>query len=275
METPIRNKVYITNFVFLFGITLLFLNDQFFKFKFSNFLTGKISDICGVIIFPMLLAYIFPKLKEYSIVLSSLVFIFWKSEYSQGLIEFYNSISPIETSRVIDYTDLLALLFIPIPYYLIKNPKILSSFSFKKLNEKIILIPVFLILISESPPTSYYYTYSDGNLICNKCTTTVNYSTNDLIVKLKDNGIIFDSIKPIYVRGVVDSTSYLCLKKELIIDKDTLRDIYITLRSSNENKTIIYFNGMNVPKDLTNKKLKRKLRKYYSKLIATELKKRL
>ena len=142
-----QNKILITNFVFLFGIIILFLNDQFFKFKFSNFLTGKISDICGIIIFPLLLTYIFPKLKEYSIILASLIFIFWKSEYSQSLIDFYNNISPIETSRVIDYSDLLALFSLPIPYYLIKNPDKLKLCSFNKLNQKLILIPTFLILI--------------------------------------------------------------------------------------------------------------------------------
>ena len=204
-----------------------------------------------------------------------MIFIFWKSEYSQSLIDFYNNYSPIETSRVIDYTDLFVLLFLPIPYYLIKNPEKLKLFSFKKLNEKLILIPIFLILIAESPPASYYYTYSKGNLKCFGCTTKVNYSTNDLIIKLANNGIVFDSIKTHYIKGVIDSTSYFCFKKELIIGNDTLRDIDIVLRPIRKNKTKIYFNGMNISKDLTDKKLKRKLKKYYRKLIFKEIKNKL
>lgn len=270
-----RNKILITNFVFLFGILLLFLNDQFFKFQFSNFLTGKISDVCGIIIFPLLLTYIFPKLKEYSIFLASLIFIFWKSEYSQSLIDFYNTISPIETSRVVDYTDLIALLFLPIPFYLIRNPEKLKPVSFKRVNEKLMLIPIFLILISESPSANFYYTYSNGNLKCHTCTSKVKYSTNDVISKLKNNGIVFDSIKPYYIRGVVDSTSYICFKKELIVGNDTLRNIDISLRPIKGNRTKIYFNGMTVSKDITDEQLRRKLRKYYQKLIFTEIKSKL
>ena len=127
----------------------------------------------------------------------------------------------------------------------------------------------------ESPPVDYYYTRSNGNLKCYKCTSTVKYSTNDLISKLESNGIVFDSIKSIYIKGVVDSTSYLCLKKELILGNDTLRNIDISLRPIKENKTKIYFNGMTVSKDLTDEKIKKRLRKYYRKLILNEIKNKL
>ncbi len=270
-----RNKFLITNLIFLLAIFLLFLNDHFLKFQFSNFLTGKLSDVCGIIAFPLLLTYIFPKLKEHSIYIAALIFIFWKSEYSQGLIDIYNQISPIETSRVIDYTDILVLVLLPIPYYLIKNSETLKSLHFKKLNEKLILIPTFLILISEAPPIDYYYTHSNGNLKCFKCTSQVKYSTDDFINKLKNNGIVFDSIQPMYIRGVVDSSSYFCFKKELIIDNDTLRNIDITLRPSGKNKTKIYFNGMTVSQDLTDKQLAKKLRRYYRKLFFSEIKSKL
>lgn len=270
-----RNKILITNLVFLLSIFLLFLNDHFFKFQFSNLLTGKLSDICGIIAFPLLLTYIFPKLKEHSIYLTAFIFAFWKSEYSQSLIDIYNQISPLETSRVIDYTDLLVLVFLPIPYYLIKNSEKLTSLSFKKLNEKLILIPIFLILIAESPPIDFYYTYSNGNLKCYRCTSNVKYNPNDFIKKLENNGFVFDSIQPMYIRGVVDSSSYSCFKKELIIDTDTLRNIDFALRPSGKNKTKVYFNGMTVSQDLTDEQLAKKLRKYYRKLIFREIKSKL
>lgn len=270
-----RNKVLITNLVFLLSIFLLFSNDQFFKYQFSNFLTGKLSDICGIIAFPLLLAYIFPKLKEHSIYLAAFIFVFWKSEYSQSVIDIYNQVSPLETSRVIDYTDMLVLVFLPIPYYLIKNPKKLTSLSFNKLNEKLILIPIFLILIAESPPIDYYYTFSNGNLQCHRCTANVKYNPHDFINKLESHGFVFDSIRPMYIRGVVNSSSYSCFKKELIIDNDTLRNIDFALRPLGESKTKVYFNGMTVSQDLTDKQLVKKLRKYYRKLIFSEIKSKL
>lgn len=271
MKMQSRNKILITNFIFLIGILILFLNDQLFKFSFSNFLTGKISDILGLIIFPFLLTYLFPKLKEYSVFLAALIFAFWKSEYSQNLIDFYNSVSPIETSRVIDYSDFLALFFLPIPFILIKNSEKLQKISFQTLNDKLLLIPIFLILIAETPPIDYYYSQSDGNLKCYNCTAKVKYSTNDVIKKLKKKGLVFDSIQPIYIKGIVDSTSYLCFKKELILGNDTLRNLDIALRPLKKNKSKIYFNGMTVSKSLTNEELKKKLRKYYEKLIFNEI----
>ena len=110
----IRDKKLILNYIFIFGIVILFLNDHFFKFYYSNFLTGKLSDICGIIIFPLFLTYIFPKLKERSVFLACTVFIFWKSEYSQSLIDLYNKYSFIQTSRIIDYSDLLVLILLRI-----------------------------------------------------------------------------------------------------------------------------------------------------------------
>src|SRR5690606_30077919 len=132
--TTTRNKNLIVNYIFILGIFILFLNDQIFKFQHSNFLTGKLSDILGIIIFPMLLTFCFPKLREYSIFLAAGIFTFWKSEYSQSLINFYNKYSIFETSRIIDYSDLFVLFLIPIPYLLIKNIDRLEKTHIKKLN---------------------------------------------------------------------------------------------------------------------------------------------
>ncbi len=276
--TTHRNKILIVNFVFILGILILFLNDQIFKYQYSNFLTGKLSDICGIIIFPMLLTYCFPRLRENSIFVAAAIFTFWKSEYSQTLIDFYNKYSILETTRIIDYSDLFVLLLLPIPYYLIKNINNLEKIYFKKLPSKLVFFPSLLILIAESPPRSHYFTFNNGNLKCYKCNVTVNYNKDFVLEKLKQNGIEFDSIKPIYYRSIIDSTSGAkkYFKKELVIDKDTLRNIDMTIFPLKENKTRIYFNGMDVSQNLqSNEKLEKKLRKYYKNLIFTEIKRTL
>jgi len=43
--------------------------------------------------------------------------------------------------------------------------------------------------------------------------------------------------------------------------KTTLKDLDFTLRTKKNTKTIIYFNGMNVSKDLSDENLKGKLKK--------------
>ena len=125
-----RNKYYILNLVFLVGLLALFLNDHYLKFKFSNGLTGKLSDVAGIIIFPLLLAFLFPKLKQFALLTATALFVFWKSPLSQGLIDFYNENGFLQTSRIIDYTDLWVLVLLPIPYYIIK--KIFLSKSYVK-----------------------------------------------------------------------------------------------------------------------------------------------
>lgn len=268
----IRNKNLILNPVFIFGIIILFLNDRIWKVEFSNFITGKLSDVCGIIIFPLLLTYLFPKLKQNSIFLAAGLFVFWKSEYSQILIDLYNEISPIQTSRIIDYSDLFVLFLLPIPYFIIKNIEKLERISFKVLNQRLVFVFSLFALIATSPPPSFYYTMNEGNLQCYKCNIKVNYDKDYVIDKLKQNGIEFDSIQPIFFPGI-DSTKVKYFKKELIIENDTLRNIDLTIFSLKNDRTQIYFNGMDVSENLQNdKKLERKLRRYYKKIIFNEIK---
>ncbi|MFM8834327.1 MAG: hypothetical protein ACKOEV_11970, partial [Cytophagales bacterium] len=114
-----RNKYYLLNIVFLASLVTLLLNDHYLKYAFSNWLTGKLSDVVGIIVLPLLLAFIFPKQKKYSVWMSALLFAFWKSPFSQSLIDLYNQIAFIQTSRIVDFTDMYVLLLLPVPYFII------------------------------------------------------------------------------------------------------------------------------------------------------------
>jgi len=92
---------------FIFCLVLLILNDFLLKATFHNVLTGKLSDFCGLFIFPVFWSALFPKFKSWIFILSGILFVFWKSEYASGLIELVNTFFPIE--RTVDPTDLLAL----------------------------------------------------------------------------------------------------------------------------------------------------------------------
>jgi len=256
---------------------MLFVNDQFLKFKFPGVITGKLSDVCGIIILPLLLTFLFPKWREKSVWITLLIFTYWKSGYSQSLIDFYNQFAPIETSRVIDYSDLWVLFLLPIPYHILKNHQLIASCSIKKVNPYFILFPSVLILTATSPPKSYYYTRTDGNLACFRCNINIDLSQDEIIKKLAQNSITFDSINQIQVRGVIDSLngSKKLFKRELVIGKDTLKNIDVTLVPLKKNKTKIYFNGMDVPENLSDEKLEREMRKYYKKIIFDELKRKL
>jgi len=92
---------------FIFCLVLLILNDFLLKDAFHNVFTGKLSDLCGLFIFPIFWSAIFPKIKSWVFILSGILFVFWKSEYASGLIELMNTVFPIQ--RTVDPTDLLAL----------------------------------------------------------------------------------------------------------------------------------------------------------------------
>ena len=109
------------NHVFILGLILLIVNDHFLKDLYGNFITGKISDFAGVLIFPMFLKFIFRLTTKKSIFFTIVFFIYWKSGFSQSLIDTINSIFWIRFDRVIDYTDLVAFIILPLSYYALEN----------------------------------------------------------------------------------------------------------------------------------------------------------
>ena len=273
-----RNKYYLLNFVFLICLLTLLLNDHYLKYELSNWLTGKLSDMVGIIILPLLLAFVFPKLKQHATWISALLFVFWKSPFSQDLINLYNQYTFIQTSRIIDFTDLYVLLLLPIPYFIIKRIDSLKSIKITNANPLLILLPTILTLMATSPPPSHYYTRTEGNLACYKCNIIVNYNQDEIVDKLRKLDIVFDSIAPIdtfalkRVPNLKNENAHVYRLNQLVIDKDTLRNLDFTMRTIKNGKTKIYFNGMQVSDDISTLKLEIKLRNYYKKILFKELK---
>lgn len=273
-----RNKYLILNYIFIACVVVLFLNDSFFKDTFSNWFTGKLSDIVGIIILPLILTYIFPKLKIHSIWISALLFIFWKSSYSEKAIEIYNQFTFIPITRIVDYSDILVIIFLPVSYYLIKKINRLHFLKIQKVNPAFILFPTGFVLMATAPPPSFAYTYSRGNLHCGKCNITVPMSQKEIVDRLKENQIIFDTIYPMSESKAYDKYSYLkddsihfYTINRFIIDKDTLKNVDFAMRSIGDNKTLFYFNGLQTSDDISTTRLFLKARKYYKKMIFKEL----
>jgi hypothetical protein len=212
------------------------------------------------------------------------LFAFWKSLFSQNLIDLYNQHTFIQTSRIIDYTDLFVIMLLPLPYLLIKRSDLLNPFKINKVHPMIMLLPTAFSLMATSPPRAYYYTRTDGNLRCYKCHFTVNYNQDEILALLKKVDIVLDTTAPacldyedrLYLLPYLktQNTRYYKLNM-LVIDKDTLRDIDFTLRTIKNKKTKIYFNGMNVPDDVSTWKLESKARKFYRRLLFEALKSKL
>jgi hypothetical protein len=101
---------------FLLGLGLLLLNDFLFKPLFHNWLTGKLSDFAGLFVFPLFWVALFPRSKRVIYLLTAILFTFWKSSYSQPIIDFSSQWLSLPINRTIDLTDLLALSVLPISY---------------------------------------------------------------------------------------------------------------------------------------------------------------
>ncbi len=101
---------------FLIGLLLLLLNDFVFKEQFHNGFTGKLSDFAGLFVFPLFWTAFFPRRKLFVFISTAVLFVFWKSVYSQFLIEGWNSLRFFGIERTVDYSDLWALLILPLAY---------------------------------------------------------------------------------------------------------------------------------------------------------------
>ena len=109
-QTPItRNSTLVLNWIFIPGLLLLVINDHYLKSEFPNWMTGKISDFAGLLIFPMFLQFLFPRLRRFSVLLTGLLFVFFKLPVSDAAIAVYDKIAIIPITRTVDYSDLMAL----------------------------------------------------------------------------------------------------------------------------------------------------------------------
>jgi hypothetical protein len=93
---------------FIVCLVLLIVNDFYLKVAFHNVVTGKLSDICGLFIFPVFWSVLFSRHKLWVFIISGALFIYWKSEYAEGLIHFVSTYF-FSVQRTIDLTDLIAL----------------------------------------------------------------------------------------------------------------------------------------------------------------------
>lgn len=133
---------------FLLGLFLLLLNDFVLKSTFHNFFTGKLSDFAGLFVFPLFFAAFFPKRKLFVYFSTAFLFVFWKSSFSQGLIDLWDSFQFFKIGRTIDYTDLSALLILPLSYFYFKTEiqkqkTFLVNFTKRVCTSFVILLSVF------------------------------------------------------------------------------------------------------------------------------------
>lgn len=143
---------------FLLSLSLLLANDFIFKQLFHNWLTGKLSDVAGLFIFPLFWTALLPQRKRAIFLLTAAAFVFWKSSLSQPFIDVWNQWTGLTLAREADASDLLAL-GVLVPSY-----KYHSKFSESERPDSLRWASVIVVVVSlfaftaTSYRTKYDYT---------------------------------------------------------------------------------------------------------------------
>jgi hypothetical protein len=148
-DFSIKNTGY-----FCAALALLLINDFILKHLYENAFTGKLSDFAGLFVFSLFFTAFQPKLKGCIFLLTAAGFIFWKSIYSQPAINLFNSLGILSISRVVDYTDLLALTILPIAWHFEKNKN--KTFYLKIPLPAITVLSLFAFIATSITPPRYF-----------------------------------------------------------------------------------------------------------------------
>jgi hypothetical protein len=265
-----RNQFLLLNWIFILGLILLALNDHYFKWHYSNSLTGKISDFTGLLIFPMFLQFVFPRLRDASAAITGLLFVFWKLPFSERFIKLYNHFSFIPITRTVDYSDLIALSILPVSHLLINRIDAfkINTFPGSVLSQLFIVVPACFVFMATSPPISFYM-QAGGDIHIGK-TFKMKMSKEKVLEKLQAQGYTVrldttpsELIKPKY---------YLIENVVLPGVSDTIKSIQIGFMGTGD-KSLLLLNNVSLKGDTKIsdwRKLKR-FSKFYQKLIGAEI----
>ncbi|MCW3166952.1 hypothetical protein OMO38_00290 [Chryseobacterium sp. 09-1422] len=159
---------------FIICLGLLLLNDFYLKEAYHNQFTGKLSDICGLFIFPIFWSVLKPKYKSGIFIGTALFFIYWKSEYSQSFIDFFSK-TFFRIERTVDLTDLLTLPVIAIAWFFLNSkPQNLNTTVWRlKINPYLIAAVAVFSFYSTSQPR-YLQSFDQPQYILLKSGTPVD-----------------------------------------------------------------------------------------------------
>jgi len=164
--------------LYLFGLALLLLNDFILKSSYSNAVTGKLSDFAGLFLLPVFLVVISRSKTKILFFLIGTLFVLWKMPVAEGFIEVWNDLFPLTIRRVADPTDFVALLSLPVAYYLVKIYEVEYFRSAK-------YIGVALVSLFAFSATSYYQEIPVDDVI----------TLNKDIVEVKKRLMVMDSLE--------------------------------------------------------------------------------
>ncbi|MDR2224039.1 MAG: hypothetical protein LBE34_15065 [Flavobacteriaceae bacterium] len=201
-------KSKLSNKWFVLSVIVLLLNDFVLKQTFNNAFTGKLSDFAGLFAFAYFFSCFFYRYSKAIHYLVAISFVFFKSELATSFISMMNHIFGLNISRVVDYTDYIALPILFFSYHIINTTKEKSiSFLFKN---SIVAVSVFAFMAtSQIPRYGVVYTISDKEFDIKAniqdVTEALNKVEQDRVLefnkrrlKYHDKPLIYDEERKVY-----------------------------------------------------------------------------
>ncbi|RXK83715.1 hypothetical protein [Filimonas effusa] len=179
--------------LFLSCLLLLILNDHWWKQAFPGFITGKLSDFAGILMAGVLWRQFFPQRVVTGCIVLIMGFLYWKSPLSQPLIDWCNNVIRIPVARVVDYTDLTALIMLA-PAFKIKE------YGWEK--GSWLKVPVYCLTIFAMPASSMHYFYASPEYMPFYDSFTTKQTREVLLQHLNNAGLTYriDSVEFIPIR---------------------------------------------------------------------------
>ena len=257
-----RNSALIFNWIFIAGLALLALNDQYLKWTFGNWFTGKISDFAGLLIFPMFLQFLFPRISRVSVIVTGVLFVFWKLPVSESFIYAYNKIALIPITRTVDYSDFIALLILPFAWYFIGR---IDNYRISRISPSfaacLIAAPAIVVFMATAPPISFYMR-PGGDIHIGK-SYRLKITEEQALQKLKAKGF---TIIPDTSQHETSRADYYLMKNVVLNGgKDTIETIQFGFMGR-VTKPLLLINNVKLKKGSNLSDLDG-LRRYYRRLI--------
>ncbi len=112
-ESAISRVGILTSPLFLGCLAVLVTNDLLLKALFHNWLTGKLSDVAGVFLLAAFGTALLPGARTLVHVATAVLFVLFKSPLVQPVIDAVNELGIMQFARVVDYSDIGALVVLP------------------------------------------------------------------------------------------------------------------------------------------------------------------
>ena len=262
-----NRKELILNPYFILGLFILLLNDFYLKYEFGNFITGKLSDFAGLLIFPMFVAAIIPRLNKSISFITGIGFFIWKLPLFTPVIDLINQSLPITIHRVIDYSDYLALLILPLSHYLINygESRLLTARKrFEYVSRYALLGISFFAFCATSVP---FRETPQGSILIDK-SYNIKLSKDSIISSIKDLGyncVFYEGDSSKYKNIGYYQTDNIIRQADNSIVIDTIANIKYLLEEIKPNKTKLTIINVTLSKEgnIQNWKTLKRLSKYY------------